>query len=89
MRVTVTVDDEHIRVSVLGAVREEIAISKLTGIEVGPDTGLLHGAGIRFFDGATALIVGGSSVRLETQLARYIVSVKEPEAFIADIKSRM
>lgn len=89
MRVKIVVSDDDVVVSVLGIFKKRILISDITGVHVGPETGLKEGAGPRVVDGAPAYIVSGPTVRIEHGPNSFIASTKNPEGVVADIEARL
>lgn len=87
MRTTITVSDEAVTMSVLGF-SHSVNLSTITSVQVGPDTGLMEGAGPRPVGNATAYIVGGPTVQIDTRTTTYLASAERPEEVVADIDAR-
>lgn len=89
MRVKIAVNDGEVAVSVFGVFTKRIPLREVTGVSIGPETGLKEGAGPRIVDGAPAYIVSGPTVRIEWGRSSLIASAKNPEEVVADIKARL
>lgn len=89
MRVKLVVRDDGVTASVLGVFKKTMSLDDITGVSVGPETGLKEGAGPRVVDGSRAYIVSGPTVRIDCGASSFIASAKNPEEVAADIQSRM
>ena len=89
MRVKIVVSDDGVTASVLGLFSKTISLKDITGVSVGPETGLKEGAGPRVVDGSSAYIVSGPTVRIEQGASSFIASAKNPEEVVADIQARL
>lgn len=89
MRVKIVVSDDGVTASVLGLFSKTISLKDITGVSVGPETGLIEGAGPRVVDGSSAYIVSGPTVRIEQGASSFIASAKNPEEVVADIQARL
>lgn len=89
MRVKIVVSDDGVMASVLGLFSKTISLKDITGVSVGPETGLIEGAGPRVVDGSSAYIVSGPTVRIEQGASSFIASAKNPEEVVADIQARL
>lgn len=89
MRVKIVVSDDGVTASVLGLFSKTISLKDITGVSVGPETGLIEGAGPRVVDGSSAYIVSGPTVCIEQGASSFIASAKNPEEVVADIQARL
>ena len=89
MRVKIVVSDDGVTASILGLFTRTIFLKDITGVSVGPETGLIEGAGPRVVDGSSAYIVSGPTVRIEQGASSFIASAKNPEEVVADIQARL
>lgn len=89
MRVKLVVRDDVVTASVLGVFKKTMSLDDITGVSVGPETGLKEGAGPRVVDGSAAYIVSGPTVRIDYGASSLIASAKNPEEVVADIQSRL
>lgn len=89
MRVKLVVRDDAVTAFVLGVFKKTMSLDDITGVSVGPETGLKEGAGPRVVDGSGAHIVSGPTVRIDCSASSFIASAKYPEEVVADIQSRM
>lgn len=89
MRVKIVVSNDGVTASVLGLFSKTISLKDITGVSVGPETGLIEGAGPRVVDGSSAYIVSGPTVRIEQGASSFIASAKNPEEVVADIQARL
>lgn len=87
MRTKIMVSDEAVTLSVFG-VSHSIDMNAITNAQIGPATGLKEGAGPRFIGNATAYIVGGPTVQIDTRTTTYLASAEHPEEVVADIDAR-
>lgn len=87
MRAKINVSDEAVTLSVLGF-SHTINTDAITNVQVGPNTGFKEGAGPRFIGNATAYIVGGPTVQIDTRTTTYLASAEHPEEVVADIDAR-
>lgn len=89
MRVKIVVSDDGVTASVLGLFSKTISLKDITGVSVGPETGLKEGAGPRVVDGSSAYIVSGPTVCIEQGASSFIASAKNPEEVVVDIQARL
>ncbi len=87
MRVRIVVSDQDVKISVLGF-SQIVPLDSITRVAVGPVTGLIEGAGPRFVGNATAYIVSGPTVQIDTRTTSYLASAEHPEDVVADIEGR-
>ena len=59
MRVKIVVSDDGVTASVLGLFSKTISLKDITGVSVGPETGLIEGAGPRVVDGSRPISFPG------------------------------
>lgn len=90
MHASILVAPEEVTVGVMG-MSDTIPYAHVEAVEVGPSTGVREGVGVRFLKGAnsTGYVVGGPTVRITTRTTDYLVSARNPEAAVADIRGRM
>lgn len=88
MKVIIRVEDEHVELTVLFS-SVTIPVKDITGVSVGPETGLMQGMGPRFVGDSLAYIVTGPTVKIETRATSYLASAERPDEVVADIESRM
>ncbi|MTE09514.1 hypothetical protein FKE98_03425 [Corynebacterium aurimucosum] len=89
MRVKIAVNDGEVAVSVFGVFTKRIPLREITGVSIGPETGLKEGAGPRIVDGAPAYIVSGPTVRFEYGSNALVASAKNPKQVVEDVEARL
>lgn len=87
MKVTLEVKRDHLRIRMFaGLYQQRIPLANIQAVAVGPNTGILNGAGLRVRPGALMCIVGGPSVELTLKEHNIVVSVQDPQAAIRAIQ---
>lgn len=86
MRVTLSVTEHAVSVTVAGIFNERIPLTAIDGVEPGPNTGIKEGAGARFIGNDMGYIVGGPTVRIQRSQQSVLVSVNSPADVIATIE---
>ena len=88
MKVRLHVADDKLRIKVMRIFGTSIKIETIESLSEGPHTGFWEGAGVRFIGNTTAYVVGGPTIRIETPVANYLVSVENPQQVLSHIASR-
>lgn len=85
MRVTLTISDREVKVSVLGMFSERLPLATIDDVVPGPETAIREGVGVRFVGNDMGYLVGGDTVRIIRSRQSLLVSVNSPNEVIQAI----
>ncbi|WP_326502543.1 hypothetical protein [Rothia nasimurium] len=83
--------DTSLKITTMKFFSKELPYSEIEKAEVGPETGLVQGAGLRIMGGGnTGYLTGGPSVTFTlTNGSRVTASATNPEQVVAEVNSRL
>ncbi|MDK1360721.1 hypothetical protein QNO00_10640 [Arthrobacter sp. zg-Y1219] len=82
MTARISISEQGIRIRVAAVFATEIPYREITGVSVGPVTGLREGMGLRILPDGTGYLVGGPSVRIECGRTAVLVSCRSPDRLL-------
>lgn len=88
LEVVIEAQGDHLVLRVPWLYKKKISITEIVSVEVGPETSLVEGYGIRYLGkNRRGLLVGGPSLSITTSSRQILVSCDDPKLLVQTIEN--